>query len=152
MRISLVEPADRARVMDVWEASVRATHHFLTEQDMQTLMPLARNELAHIEPLHCLRDTEGSVYAFMAVDAREIATLFVAPTHRGAGAGRRLVELAISELNAERVDVNEQNHLAVGFYERMGFRAVARSALDAQGLPFPLVHMQLTRARVRIED
>lgn len=129
--------------MDVWEASVRATHHFLTESDLELLIPAAREELAHIAPIHCLRDADGSVYAFIAVEQGEIEMLFVAPTHRGSGAGRKLVEYAIAVLGAHQVDVNEQNDLAVGFYEHLGFRMFGRAPLDPQGLPFPILHMEL---------
>src|SRR3954463_972392 len=118
--ISVVTDSDRARLMEVWEASVRATHHFLSEQDLQTLIPLAHHELATISPIHCLRDADGSVYAFMAVVDRKIDALFVDPAHRALGAGRRLVQYAIEELDARAVDVNEQNPAAVGFYEHVG--------------------------------
>jgi putative acetyltransferase len=40
------------------------------------------------------------------------------------------------------VDVNEQNPLALQFYERMGFKVVGRSELDGGGKPFPLLHLQ----------
>lgn len=142
MTISPATDNDRERIAEVWESSVRATHHFLSEEDLQKIIPLTRAELSEITPIHCLRDARGYVYAFMAVIDRKIESLFVAPTHRGDGAGRKLVEYALSELKATRVDVNEQNELAIGFYERMGFRSVGR-ALDPQGLPFPILQMEL---------
>jgi len=141
--ITLVTDSDRARVMEVWEASVRATHDFLSEEDLQTLIPLAREELATISPIHCLRDRDGSVYAFIVVIDRKIEALFVAPARRATGAGRRLVQYAIDELGARGVDVNEQNFAAVEFYKHLGFEVVARSATDGQGLPFPILHMKL---------
>lgn len=142
--ITLATESDRSHLMQVWEASVRATHHFLSEQDLAVIIPAAREELAHIAPIHCLRDSNGSVYAFMAVEDAMIEMLFVDPTHRGGGAGRRLVEYAITTLGARKVDVNEQNELAVGFYEHLGFRTVDRSALDPLGLEFPILHMELS--------
>lgn len=48
-----------------------------------------------------------------------------------------------SHIWARKVDVNEQNPQARGFYEHMGFAAYARSPLDGAGLPFPIVHMEL---------
>ncbi len=33
---------EAARLVEVWEASVRATHHFLSETDIQFLKPLVR--------------------------------------------------------------------------------------------------------------
>lgn len=39
--------------------------------------------------------------------------------------------------------MNEQNPVATAFYQRMGFRTFRRDVLDAQGLPFPILHMAL---------
>jgi putative acetyltransferase len=143
--ISLVTDADRARLMEVWEASVRATHDFLSESDLEVIIPLAREELARITPIYCLRDASGSVYGFTSVADNKIEMLFVDPRHRGNGAGRRLVEYAVTKLGATQVDVNEQNDLAIGFYERLGFRVIDRAAVDPQGLPFPILHMALSK-------
>ncbi len=38
--VSFVSPEDFLRVVDVGEASVRATHHFVTEADIQFFKPL----------------------------------------------------------------------------------------------------------------
>lgn len=127
----------------MWEASVRATHLFLTEEDLQGLVPYVRDELSQATPVHCLRDATGAVCAFMFVEHEKIEMLFVSPSHRGAGAGRTLVEHAIRALGAHDVDVNEQNELAVGFYEHLGFRTFDRSPLDPLGNPFPILHMRL---------
>jgi putative acetyltransferase len=37
--------------------------------------------------------------------------------------------------------VNEQNENAIGFYKKMGFYVINRSALDNEGLPYPILHM-----------
>jgi putative acetyltransferase len=142
--VSLAGDADRSRLMEVWEASVRATHHFLSERDLEVIIPAAREELTRIAPIYCLRDQAGSVYAFVSVEGERIEMLFAAPNHRGTGAGRRLVEYAVTKLGATRVDVNEQNSLAVGFYEHLGFRTVDRASLDPQGLALPILHMKLS--------
>lgn len=60
--------------------------------------------------------------------------------------GRLLVADAIHRLGATRVDVNEQNEQALGFYRRLGFEVVGRSALDGQGRPYPLLHMSIAMA------
>ena len=35
-------PTDRDALLEVWLRSVRATHTFLTEEDVQALLPLVR--------------------------------------------------------------------------------------------------------------
>jgi putative acetyltransferase len=137
--------ADLPRIFEVWEASVRATHTFLTEADIQFLIPLVKEGLAHFSPIHCLRDDDHQVIAFLGVADSKIEMLFVHPGHRGAGAGKALTHYAVEVLGARLVDVNEQNEQAVGFYEHLGFRRVSRSALDPTGKPFPILHMELRR-------
>ena len=43
--VSSVSPEDFPRIVDVWEASVRATHHFVSEADIQFFKPLVRDGL-----------------------------------------------------------------------------------------------------------
>ena len=69
--------------------------------------------------------------------------LFVDPAFRGMGLGRHLVEYAIDRLHVTRVDVNEQNEQAAGFYARLGFRYVSRSETDGSGKPYPILHLEL---------
>jgi len=140
--ISPIQPEDYPRVLEVWEASVRATHDFVSEDDIQLFNPLVRDELAHIEALACVRDADGQVVGFVGVEAGTVEMLFVHPARRGQGVGRRLLTYAVETLGATTLDVNEQNEQAVGFYLRMGFEVVGRSPLDGLGKPYPLLHMR----------
>ncbi|QBE63670.1 GNAT family N-acetyltransferase [Pseudoduganella lutea] len=135
--------ADAPRLFEVWEASVRATHDFLDEEAIATLVPLVRDMVATFAPLYCLRDSSGAPYAFMGVADGKIEMLFVHPDHRGNGAGRALTAFAIGTLGARSVDVNEQNGQAVGFYARLGFRQAGRSEHDPFGHPYPILHLEL---------
>lgn len=69
--------------------------------------------------------------------------LFINPTVRGNGIGKVLLEYSIKEQKVTKVDVNEDNEQAVGFYEKFGFKAYDRSELDASGKPYPTLHMKL---------
>ena len=137
---------DFPRLVEVWEASVRATHHFLSESDITSLKPFIPGILEQMPELVCVRNDNGEVAGFVAVDGRKMEALFVHPSWMGLGIGRRLVEHSVDVLGVTEVDVNEQNEEAVVFYEKMGFKVVGRSDLDGQGKPFPLLHMQLTVA------
>jgi len=138
-----VNPSDYPRVVEVWEASVRATHHFVSEADLQYFKRLVHDGLAQVPELLCARDSAGQVAGFIGIDQDKVEALFIHPDWRGKGIGRRLMEHAIQVLGATRVDVNEQNDQAVGFYLRMGFDAVGRSEVDDFGKPYPLLHMAL---------
>ena len=124
-----------------WEASVRASHHFLTEEDILRLMPQAEEALRQIETLWVVQDVRCPI-GFMGVQARKIEMLFLHPDYFRKGIGRMLVQKAFDEQDVQYVDVNEQNPSAVQFYERMGFRAFRRDSIDDQGNPFPILRME----------
>ena len=143
MTIEKATAADAPSLFEVWEASVRATHDFLSEEAIAALVPLVRDLLGTFTPLYCLRDAAGAPFAFMGVADGNIEMLFVHPDRRGTGAGRLLTEFAIGTLGATKVDVNEQNGQAAGFYARMGFRQASRSERDPFGHPYPILHLEL---------
>jgi putative acetyltransferase len=138
-----VSSEDFPRVVEVWEASVRATHLFLAEADIQFFKPLVRDALPHVTKLACMRNEKGQAVGFVGVVEDKVEMLFIHPMWRGQGVGRRLLVYAVKVLGATKVDVNEQNEQAVGFYLRMGFEVVGRSKLDSSCKPFPLLHMRL---------
>ena len=55
----------------------------------------------------------------------------------------------MEHLNAQQLDVNEQNPQALGFYFRQGFEVVGRSEQDGMGQPYPLLHMRLKQAQLQ---
>jgi putative acetyltransferase len=139
--ITRTSEQDLPRLFEVWESSVRATHFFLTEADIQSLIPLVKTELANLKSIHCLRGGDGKLFAFLGVAGSKIEMLFVHASNRGNGAGRLLSEFAIQVLHAVGVDVNEQNDQAIGFYRHLGFRQIGRSPLDTVGGPFPILYL-----------
>lgn len=128
-------------LLDVWRASVRASHHFLTEENIQRLSPYAELGLRNIHSLLVVESGQIPV-GFMGVQDRKIEMLFLHPDCFRKGLGRRLVEYAFRELAVEYVDVNEQNPEAKIFYERMWFRVFKRNEHDAEGNPFPILEMK----------
>ena len=128
-------------LLDVWQASVRASHHFLTEADIRTLTPQAEEALLQIETLWIIEDDLRPV-GFMGVQEHKIEMLFLHPDYFRKGVGKGLVQRAFRELAVEYVDVNEQNPDAARFYERMGFHTFRRDDTDDQGNPFPILRMK----------
>ncbi|WP_409012144.1 acetyltransferase [Aeromonas salmonicida] len=142
MKIEQAKTRDHPTLISLWEASVRATHHFLPEEEIDALKLLILEHYFAAVDLVCARDDTG-ITGFCGVLDGNIEMLFLAPEARGRGIGRLLVAHAISRQGATRVDVNEQNVQALGFYQRMGFVVTGRSPLDGQGKPYPLLHMVL---------
>ena len=143
MKIETASPADAGRLFTVWERAVRATHHFLGEEGIQELVPLVRQLLGEFTPIHCVRDEGGTIIAFMGCSGDSLEMLFVDPAQPGRGVGGALLRHAIEALGAARVDVNEQNPLAVGFYLHKGFTVASRSEVDGFGHPYPILHLEL---------
>lgn len=137
-----VEEKDYDEITDVWEASVRATHHFLAEEHIHYFRPLIRNEYLKAVTLYCVK-SNGIIKGFIGTGPEAIEMLFIHPDARGTGIGRALAAFATDTLGVTKVDVNEQNAQAVGFYEKMRFTVTGRSELDGLGLPYPILHMQL---------
>lgn len=144
MTIRRAIPTDRDALVDIWLRSVRATHTFLSEEDIESLLPPTREYLTSDEPeLWVLCSDSGAVMGFMGMSGSTVEALFLAPEFHRCGGGRRLVRHA-QELRGElTVDVNEQNPAARRFYEACGFIVEGRSELDDAGRPFPLLHMRL---------
>lgn len=144
LRIRRSEPADRPSLLALWERSVRATHGFLTEHDIDFYRPLVAEYLAGDgNELWTLVDDADTPMAFLGVAGSAIEALFIEPAWRGQGYGRRLVAYAQQRRPGPLlVEVNEQNTAARGFYEALGFVVVGRSAVDPFGRPYPLLHMR----------
>ncbi|MDE3737506.1 putative acetyltransferase [Metapseudomonas resinovorans] len=139
--LTTLSPTDRQRLVEVWEGAVRATHHFLCEDDIQFFKPLVRDAYLDSVELACLRNTDGCIAGFVGTDGTKVEMLFVDPAQRGQGIGRALMEHAMA-LGARSVDVNEHNPQAVGFYLRLGFVQYDRSEVDGSGKPFPILHLR----------
>jgi putative acetyltransferase len=144
MTIRPAAAADGDGLVAIWLRSVRATHAFLTEEDIQELLPFVREELqiqAGLD-LWVLSDDDGTPIGFAGLAGPDVSALFLDPDHRRRGGGRLLIEHAQRLHGRLTVDVNEENPEAVRFYEAMGFETVGRSPDDGAGRPFPILHMR----------
>ena len=141
MTIRKIQAADHPLLMSVWEQSVRATHGFLSEQAIEALIPIVRDQaLPHLEVWVCC-DQAGQPIGFMGLDGNKLEALFIAPSHFRKGLGKAMLEQARALKGSLLVDVNEQNQGAVAFYLANKFAIVSRSELDGQGQPFPILHL-----------
>ena len=138
--------SDYAQLTQIWEASVRATHDFLPDSYIVLLKNLVLTRYLDAVMLICTKDSRQRITGFAGVAAGKVEMLFIDPQHRGRGLGRQLLWYAIEHLNAEALDVNEQNPLALGFYLKLGFEVIGRTEHDGLGQPYPLLHMRLRQA------
>lgn len=131
-------------IIQVWESSVRATHDFITEQNIQALKIAIKEQYLPNLAVFVAVDETNKIIGFIGTDENRLEMLFISPNNRGKGTGKQLLQYAINQLGITEVDVNEQNPQAVGFYQYMGFIQYARSEIDGEGNPFPILHMKLS--------
>lgn len=129
------------QLLEVWEASVRATHLFLSDSDIKSIKEYVPEVLNGVAHLMIAEEEAGCPIAFMGVENGSLEMLFIAPDERGKGLGKLLIQYGIENYAVERLTVNEQNPQAKGFYEHMGFQVYKRTELDEQGNPYPLLYM-----------
>ena len=114
------------RLTQVWRKSVKATHLFLSDEEVE--------QIAVYVPA-----------AFMGIGGSKLEMLFILPEQRGKGLGSRMLRYGIRRYGIDEVCVNEQNPQAIGFYEHEGFRVYKRTETDEQGNPYPLLYMKLAQ-------
>ncbi len=142
MEIEAYSDKYRNQILVVWERSVLATHDFLTPADFEEIKELVASIDFDLLQVYCLVN-EGILLGFIGVTDRKIEMLFLDPEYIGQGLGKKLLLFAVNELNADELDVNEQNGQAVAFYKKFGFRTYERTETDDQGRCYPLLRMKL---------
>ena len=135
------------QLLRVWEKSVRETHLFLSDAEIEKIKEYVPDALTAVPILIVKTDPAGDPVAFMGIDGHKLEMLFISPEKRGRRLGRKLLEygmekFGVNELVVNELVVNEQNPQARGFYEHMGFAVRERSELDEQGNPYPILFME----------
>ncbi|AWW28087.1 GNAT family N-acetyltransferase [Acetobacterium carbinolicum] len=132
------------QLVKVRKASVKETHLFLSDLEIDNIEKYVPQALAGIPNLIVAENQRGVSVAFMGIDEQKLEMLFIHPKERGHGLGRELVEYGIKEYFINELGVNEQNPQAKGFYEHMGFEVYKRTEVDEQGMPYPILYMKLS--------
>ena len=139
--IRKIKVTDYPRLMEIWESAVLSTHDFLKEEDFLYYKERLPVYFQYVNLFGF--EQEGILIGFMGIAEGNLEMLFIDNKYRGAGNGKKLITNAIDNLQVTKVDVNEQNVQAVGFYEYMGFNIYKRSNLDGEGKEYLILHMQL---------
>ena len=67
MQIDQVTKSEHPKLLEIWEASVRATHHILAEADLQALKPLILQQYFDAVDLRCAKNAQGDILGFCGV-------------------------------------------------------------------------------------
>lgn len=142
-RILPYQPEYREKMVDVWERSVRATHHFLELADIDFYKSIVSKIDFGAFQSYCILDDREEVVGVLGITPHKLEMLFLTPECIGKGIGRLAMDFVLNELKVTQVDVNEGNASAVSFYKYFGFKVYDRTPLDDSGKPYPILKMKL---------
>lgn len=132
------------QLLDVWESSVKSTHLFLSEKEIEKIKEYVPQALQNVDILILAINEDNTPVAFMGGEKHELEMLFVRAEERGKGIGKALIQIGIKDYLINKVCVNEQNPMAKKFYENNGFHVYKKTELDEQGNPYLLLFMKRT--------
>ena len=146
--MKILEVSDRTstlieQLLNIWEASVRTTHLFLSDAEVNQIKSYVPQALKDVEHLIVMETENGETLGFMGIENQRLEMLFLSPAERGKGLGRQLLQYGMKNYGLQELTVNEQNPQAVGFYEHLGFETYKRTECDEEGNPYPLLYMKL---------
>lgn len=134
-----------SQLLKVWEDSVKATHLFLSKEEINNIKEYVPQAIYGVSHLVIIQNENNMPIAFMGIENTKLEMLFIKNSERGKGLGKQLLNYGIENYNVNELAVNEQNPKAKGFYEYMGFKTYKRTELDEQGNPYPILYMKLER-------
>src|SRR5688572_9209342 len=103
-KLDIPQKSEYSTLLDVWESSVRATHHFLEKKDIGILKKIIQEKdvFNHVN-LTCARDINNNILGFMGVSENNLEMLFIESGSIGKGIGKLLLLHAITNLKVTKV-------------------------------------------------
>ncbi|EOT46494.1 MULTISPECIES: GNAT family N-acetyltransferase [Enterococcus] len=126
-------------ILEIWEKSVRHTHDFLAEEDIQFYKNVIPEYLENVDLV--LWKDEQRIIGFSGTSEEELVMLFLDPIFIGKQYGSEILMELIASESIKRIDVNTQNEHAKRFYLNHGFEIESEDAVDGFGKPYPITHL-----------
>lgn len=144
--IRKAEPRDISRIAEILIFTKRMHYRHIFQDDTVSfgkmqVVPLACEYESDLKRLgHIWVYDDEFVKGMIHIENGEIAELYVEHFFQGAGIGRKLVEFAVREFDADYLWVLEKNEQAIRFYQRCGFERTNERKLN-EGTPEYVVKM-----------
>ena len=127
--MKIIEVKDRTttlinQLVEVWEDSVKATHLFLSDEEIKNIKKYVPQAISGVENLIIIENESHQPIAFMGIEDKKLEMLFIKNNERGKGLGKKLLNYGIENYNVNELAVNEQNPNSKGFYEYMGLSLI----------------------------
>ena len=130
MQIEKLNSKNYKGIITVWNKAIRATHNFLSEDDIQILERKTLIELFESVSIYGIRVNNKELAEFVGINQNIIEMLFVSPDFTKKGIGSFLLNFAITENGAHKLEVYEHNKNAIRLYEKSGFIKASREDCD----------------------
>ena len=132
------------QLLELWEKSVRASHHFLNDEQILKIRQqiIQHSYFDQVQLFHV--EHQQQILGFMGIVGSKLEMLFISPLAFRQGIGSQLLQHALA-LGVTEVNVNEQNPDAIAFYLKHGFEIISRSETDSEGNPYPILHLKLQK-------
>ena len=110
--LKIIEVKDRTillieQLLNVWESSVKATHLFLSESEIENIKKYVPQALKEI-PFLIIAENENQIpIGFMGIVEQHLEMLFISPEERGKGLGKELLKYGIKKYSINDLAVNE---------------------------------------------
>jgi putative acetyltransferase len=136
-----IKEAHYQKVLEIWETSVNATHHFLKLEDKEEIKKEIPFYLSQVEAY--LWYDEKEIIGFSGTHEENLEMLFIDPKQFRNGYGSKILQTLINEGKVNTVAVNKDNTNAVIFYNKNGFKKYKELAKDHQGRDYPILQLKL---------
>ena len=124
MHIRPFQTADLEAVLDLWLSANLSAHPFVPAAYWTSHWAEVGEQLPQAEVWVCC-GADGSLLGFAGLTGTYLAGLFVAEGARSQGVGAALLDHLKARHSRLTLQVYQENHRAVRFYQREGFRLQA---------------------------
>ena len=131
-------PSTLSKLLSLWEDTVRATHLFLSHDEIMKIKCYVPQALQEVPHLIIAEESKGTPLAFMGIADSQLEMLFVKVNKRGFGIGKKLLTYGIKNYGLQRVAVNKQNPSAIDFIKSRDFTYMAKAKSMNKVDPTPL--------------
>ena len=137
-----LKPQHHDEILQVWAEAVRATHDFMTEDEITAFLPHLRRTDIPVDDFYGIFK-QGQLAGFIGIIGNKVELLFIRPAFQGQGMGRQFLDFAVNKKGIYALDVYEENKRAYDFYTRLGFQVTGRLEHDSLGFAHPVLKMHL---------
>jgi len=91
------QQTDYPVLLEIWEASVKATHHFLKKEDIEFFKDtIQEKKIFGLVKLTVVKDDNNAILGFMGVSEDSLEMIFLHPDARGKGIGKMLLNMLLT--------------------------------------------------------